>query len=93
MMKSYFRRVLGDRRIMLGKSDGGWYITCKRVVDGNEQPQVLQEIKQRNGKSIKTTIIHLSDKSMDELFVLYEKHPSRLKSLVWKLKHLVGKPE
>ena len=81
MLRSYFRRKLNDRRVMLARIGGdGWRITLRRIVDESDTAEILQTIKKRKGKSVMTTRIALSGDAMQELVYLYENHPDRDKS-------------
>lgn len=78
-MRSYFRKIFGRKRIALGrdKESQGWFITCKRIVDGDCEAEILQEVKKRKGKSILQSRMYLSNEAMEELVYMYNKHPDR----------------
>lgn len=86
-MKTYFRRILNDRQIMLGRNDDNtlWQITCKRIVDKGVKADIIQEVKARKGKSVLTSRLVLSNKAMEELVWLYKNHPERTKVFEFSL--------
>jgi hypothetical protein len=77
-MKSYFRRVFTDRRVALGRyKRGGWGLIFKRIVKEGVEPDVVQTLVKRKGRSVMTTSVRISDEAMEELVYLYKKHPER----------------
>jgi len=60
---------LKNRRVILAKTDGGFYMQFKRL----------------EGREVIKTDLALSDEAMDALFQLYSEHNSMAKTLIYSL--------